>query len=204
MRPRDPIKEQTIRRKALEMMAVEGPGGFSMQKLARAAKVSPATLYIYFEDREDLLFQIWREQLEALSTAILKDFDPNASFEEGLWVQWNNRIRFYQEQPLVWRYLEQIMHSPILDEYHAKTGNPVGDSMGIFVSNAVRRGELTDFGLGEDIQSRYPREVLWALLFAPLYSLLQHQTREPGQKATSPSALEIEQTFQCVVRGLRP
>ena len=204
MRPRDPFKEQNIRSKALEMLVIEGLDSFSMQKLARAAGVSPATLYIYYKDREDLLYQLWLEQFQALGSTVLEDFDPTASFEDGLWIQWRNRIRFFREHPLEWRFLEQVMHSASHDKYQARSVNPIGDSMGIFVSNAVQRGELTDFGVGEEIQSKYPRAVLWALLFAPLYSLLTNPTGERNATAPSPSEQEIEQTFKCVVRGLRP
>jgi len=204
MRRRDPIKETNIRRKALAMLVIEGLGGFSMQKLARSAGVSPATLYIYFEDREDLLFQLFREQMQALSAAVLKDFDPDARFEEGLWIQWRNRIQFFRDHPLEWRFLEQVMHSAVNDEYQAKAGNAIADSMGTFVSNAIRRGELTDFGLGAAVESQYPKAMLWALIFAPLYSLLHSSANENGASADSPTQKEIELAFNCVIRGLRP
>jgi TetR/AcrR family transcriptional regulator, multidrug resistance operon repressor len=51
MRTRDEQKEITIREKALEMIVEQGFDGFSMQKLAKAAKVSPGTLYIYLFQR---------------------------------------------------------------------------------------------------------------------------------------------------------
>jgi len=46
MRSRDPKKEKAIRRKAMEMIVKDGFDGLSMQKLAKAAEVSPATIYI--------------------------------------------------------------------------------------------------------------------------------------------------------------
>jgi len=204
MRPRDSIKAENIRKKALEMLVIEGLDAFSMQKLARSAGVSPATLYIYYEDREDLLYQLWLEQFQALSGIVLEDFDPAASFEAGLWIQWRNRIRFFREHPLEWRFLEQVMHSAAHDKYQAKAENPIGDSMGTFVGNAIQRGELTDFGMGGAESSDYPREVLWALLFAPLYALLHACAGASGAVPASPSQKDIELAFKCVVRGLRP
>ena len=58
MRTRDENKEQSVRQKALELLVNQGFEGFSMQKLAKAAKVSPATLYIYYKDKEDLITSI--------------------------------------------------------------------------------------------------------------------------------------------------
>ena len=51
MRIRDEKKESLIKQKAIEMIVKYGFDGLSMQKLAKAAKVSPATIYIYFKDR---------------------------------------------------------------------------------------------------------------------------------------------------------
>ena len=58
MRTRDENKEQTVQQKALELLVNQGFEGFSMQKLAKAAKVSPATLYIYYKDKDDLITSI--------------------------------------------------------------------------------------------------------------------------------------------------
>jgi TetR/AcrR family transcriptional regulator, multidrug resistance operon repressor len=46
MRSRDENKEQAIRTEALENAVKDGFDGLSMQKLAKAAAVSPATVYI--------------------------------------------------------------------------------------------------------------------------------------------------------------
>ncbi|HXO77347.1 MAG TPA: helix-turn-helix domain-containing protein, partial [Puia sp.] len=62
MRVRDESKVEAIYQQALKMIVEEGFDGLSMQKLARAAGVSPATIYIYFKDRDDLLLQL--HQLE--------------------------------------------------------------------------------------------------------------------------------------------
>ena len=73
MRLRDEAKEQSIREKALEMIVKEGFDGLSMQKLAKAAGVSPATIYIYFKDREDLILQLYYEEsLRMTRRCILK------------------------------------------------------------------------------------------------------------------------------------
>jgi AcrR family transcriptional regulator len=59
MRTRDENKESAIRQKAIEMIVKKGFDGLSMQKLAKAADVSPATIYIYYKDRDDLIVQLW-------------------------------------------------------------------------------------------------------------------------------------------------
>ena len=80
MRPRDPSKEKAIRRKAMEIAVKEGFDGLSMHKVARAAKVSAATLYVYFEDRDDLLIQVYLEESEKAFAAMMENFDPALPF----------------------------------------------------------------------------------------------------------------------------
>ena len=95
MRLRDDIKEGAVREKALQMIVKEGFDGLSMQKLAKAAGVSPATLYIYYKDREDLIINLYMFEMKKMSDATLEGFSPEMHFEEGLKVQWMNRAKYF-------------------------------------------------------------------------------------------------------------
>src|SRR5687768_3122757 len=108
MRSRDPRKEKAVRAKALSLLVKEGFDGFSMQKLAKAAKVSPATLYIYYKDRDGLIFSLHDEMVKLMIDIGLEGFDPAMPFGEGMAVQWRNRRRFWLEHPLEAQFLEQV------------------------------------------------------------------------------------------------
>jgi AcrR family transcriptional regulator len=145
MRTRDELKEGSIRQKALEMAVKEGFDGLSMQKLAKAAGVSPATIYIYFKDRDDLILQLWLEEVQKMAVATLEGFDPSMGFEEGLKIQWLNRARFCMENPMSMHFLEQIKFSP----YHEteKNGHYVHKSHGRVCAQCdqqKRTGEASD------------------------------------------------------------
>src|SRR4051812_7411017 len=105
MRVKDEHKELTIRQKALEMIVREGFDGFSMQKLAKAADVSPATIYIYFKDKEDLIMQLCREEGGMMTRVTLENFSPDMSFSEGLRVQWMNRAKYCIKNPEKMQFL---------------------------------------------------------------------------------------------------
>ena len=68
----------------MAMVVKDGFKGFSMQKLAKAARVSPATIYIYWKDRDDLLLQLYADAWAKMSEKTLTSFDPGMSFQEGL------------------------------------------------------------------------------------------------------------------------
>src|SRR3954465_4833564 len=99
MRTRDKSKERALRDQAMKMVVKEGFDGLSMQKLAKLAEVSPATIYIYFKDRDDLILQLFIAENAKMAEATLKNFDPEMSFEEGLRVQWLNRMKYCLKHP---------------------------------------------------------------------------------------------------------
>ena len=58
MRTRDTDKEKLVIEKAIELIVSDGFEGFSMNKLARLCKISVATLYIYYQHKDDLIKKI--------------------------------------------------------------------------------------------------------------------------------------------------
>lgn len=196
MRVRDKNKERTIRRKAIEMVVRQGFDGFSMQKLARAAGVSPATLYIYFKDREDLLLQLCVEENNKMVEATLQDFDPDMSFSEGLKVQWINRAKYCMKYPMQMHFLEQIRHSPLHDKAGQLFDINFREMMKKFVHNAIKRNELV----------KVPVEVYWSIAFAPLYNLVKfHMSgKSIGGEKFVWTDKTMEQTLSLVLKALKP
>jgi AcrR family transcriptional regulator len=196
MRIRDENKERNIRDKALEMIVKQGLNGFSMQRLAKAANVSPATIYIYFKDKEDLVVQLCREAGEKMIDITLKNFEPSMSFSEGLRVQWINRVKYCMKYPNQMHFLEQLRHSPYSDKLTEMMGDKFKKTMGNFVSNAIERKELV----------KVPVEVYWSIAFAPLYNLVKfHMTgKSLGGKKFVLSDKIMKETFELVLKALKP
>lgn len=198
MRTRDESKEAAIRQKALEMIVDEGFDGLSMQKLAKAAGVSPATIYIYFKDRDDLIVQLWVAEMEKMASSTLKGFDPSMSFEEGLKIQWMNRARYSIENQMSAHFLEQIKYSPHHEICQKKMlNNPFQMVMREFVHNAIKRKELV----------KLPVEVYWSVAFAPLYQLLKYHMSGRGLRGVEKFELDektMSLTLKVVLKGLKP
>ncbi|MBA4852166.1 TetR/AcrR family transcriptional regulator [Emticicia sp. BO119] len=195
MRYRDEHKELLVKEKAIEMIVREGLDGFSMQKLAREARVSPATLYIYYKDKEDLIVQLGLEEATRLTTTLLKDFDPAMSFEEGMRVQWRNRADYWLENPVKAALLEQLKHSPLRTRVFDTLDKGFIDSLGRFVHNAIANKEILPM----------TREVFWSVAYAPLYNLIRFHT-EGISLAGEPFRFSEEimwETFAVVMKALK-
>jgi AcrR family transcriptional regulator len=196
MRTRDANKESLIQEKAIEMIVKEGLDGFSMQKLAKAANVSPATLYIYYKDRDDLITQIATTVSHRLMETSLKGMHPKMSFADGLELQWKNRMEFFFKHPLDVEFIEQIRYMPTYDSVRDYIRQNFGDVLGRFVHNAINRGELQPL----------PFEVYWSIAFAPLYQLIKFhaQGSSPASEKFSINDDIVNQTLQLVIKALKP
>jgi AcrR family transcriptional regulator len=113
MRIRDESKVDAIYQQALKMIVEEGFDGLSMQKLAKAAGVSPATIYIYFKDRDDLLLQLYELEKDRYFVYVLQGFDPEMDFATGLSVQWKNRARYIIDNPDKAHFMEHFSFTPL-------------------------------------------------------------------------------------------
>ena len=194
MRTRDEAKEVAIREKAIEMIVKEGFDGFSMQKLAKAANVSPATIYLYFKNREDLLNQLYITIDEVFSDSTLRGFDPEVTFEEGLWLQWKNRFDHHVNYPNHILFIEQFRSSPLVDHKDIKI-TKFKAAMEQFFNNAIKRGELTEL----------PLEIFWAIAYGPLYTLIKfHMAKKSlaGRKFSLTEA-KMRDAFNVVVKALK-
>lgn len=162
MRNRDENKETAIREKAMDLIVEEGFDGLSMQKLAKAAGVSPATIYIYYKNREALLNQLYLDVQQKFTEVALEGFHMSLSLEEGLWLQWKNRFRFIQEFPVHFSFHEQFRNSPLVNHNDVQISE-FKENMRLFVRTAIKRGEMPPM----------EPEVFWALAYGPFYSLIR-------------------------------
>ena len=195
MRVRDENKEATIREKAMEMIVAEGFDGFSMQKLARAAKVSPATIYIYFKNKEDLLNSLYNTVNQTFAQVALENFDPEASLGDGLWLQWKNRMKFIKEYPSYYKFYEQFRNSPLINHKDIQK-TEFRDNMRLFAMGAVKRGEM----------ARMEPETFWSIAYGAFYTLL-HFHLQGKSMMNDPYAvtdIKMKQLLQMVLKALRP
>ncbi len=194
MRTRDEYKEQAIRDKAMQMIVSEGFDGMSMQKLAKAANVSPATIYIYYKNREELLDHLYNHVQKTFSEVALKNFSPSLRLEEGLWLQWKNRLKFIIEYPVYFKFFEQFRNSPCIN-HKGIDKSDFQENMKQFVMNAVKRGEL----------AKMEPETFWAISYGPFYALVKFHLQEISMMGNSYKLTDakLKKVLKMVVKALK-
>lgn len=196
MRTRDTSKELLVKQKALELFVKDGFDGFSMNKLARLCNISVATLYIYYQNKDDLIKQLGVEEGKKMTDATMKGFSADMSFREGLKIQWENRSKYWIKNPLSGKFLESIRNSPHSEYVTSSIVKDFSVVMKQFTETAVSNKELKPLTL----------EVYWSIAFGPLLTLLRFhfEERSVGNKPFRFSDKVMYETLELVLKALEP
>ena len=175
MRPKNLTKEASIRSIALQIIADEGLENLSMQKLAKAAGISPRTIYIKYENKEDLLVKLFiGEVLGAYEKASLQNFDPNMPFAEGVRQLWTNGFNYLTNNRHAFAFIQHGKASPLLNRAYQQKNIKEGDFFAPI-------HQFLQLNADAGIIKNFPQEVHRALLFSPLLDLVaeyfDYQTR---------------------------
>ena len=112
MRTRDDIKQDALFKATVKLVNDIGFASSSVSKIAKQANVSPATLYVYYKNKEDLLVSTYIDIKRNLSHAILKNFDnslPIRDILRGVWFNMFDYISLHQDY---FQFTEQFSNSP--------------------------------------------------------------------------------------------
>lgn len=196
MRPKNLIKEEAIRTIALQIISEEGLENLSMQKLAKAAGISPRTIYIKYENKEDLLVKLFIEEvLGTYETALLENFNPEMEFSAGMKKLWLNSFRYLINNKHAFSLMKYGKSSPLLNRAYQQKNIKQGDHF-----SAVH--EFLKLQINEGVIKYFPHDVQRALLFSPLNDLVSeyfdYQLR-PEQIITEELVLECCET---VIKGI--
>ncbi|PWB26428.1 TetR/AcrR family transcriptional regulator [Flavobacterium sp. HTF] len=198
MRIRDIDKEKLVIEKAIDQIVRDGFQGFSMNKLAKACNISVATLYIYYKDKDDLIQKIGASVALEFFSSTIKNFSPDMSFEEGLWIQWVNRAEFTMKYPKNVAFFEIIKHSP--------HGEIILNSTTKFSDFRMIMKQFIEKSLYNNELSSMSFEVFWAVAYGPLYTLLNFHTegKSMGGKPFSLTDTMMKEAFDATIKALKP
>lgn len=166
MRPRNLEKEEAIRSIALKIIAEEGLENLSMQMLAKAANISPRTIYIKYENKEDLLLKLFIEEvLVNYEKAVLESFSPDMDFAEGVKKIWLNTFAYLKNNKPAFALIRYGKSSPLLNNAFRNKNIKEGvffAPIHQFLRRHIEVGVIMDFH----------RDVYKALLFSPILDLV--------------------------------
>jgi AcrR family transcriptional regulator len=97
--------------KAKEIIVNEGQEKLSIRKIANEIEYSPATIYLYFKDKDEILYQMMQKGFEMMSTYMEEIFRETSPVKR-IFMTGNAYITFGTEHP-DWYELMFTSHNPM-------------------------------------------------------------------------------------------
>jgi AcrR family transcriptional regulator len=163
MRYKDDKKNRAICDAAIELITAHGFADTSMSKIAKTANVSPATIYVYFENKENLLNKTYLFVKQEMSTEILKGVNQNLSVERAFQLIWNNYHQYAMTNPVRFAFTEQFANSPMVDRIYKDESSSYFKPLLDLFSRGKEEKVFKDISL----------EIFTAFTFAPLTGLIK-------------------------------
>ena len=112
MRTKDDQKKEALFKATVKLVNEIGFASSSVSKIAKEANVSPSTIYVFFENKEDLLVSTYVEIKQSLADALLSDFDDKQPIRDIIKRAWFNVFDYISNNLEYYDYIEQFANSP--------------------------------------------------------------------------------------------
>lgn len=106
----------------LSLVNNQGFHNTPMGKIAKLAGVSPGTIYIYFENKQDLINKLYLEIKTSFCACAFKNYDPQLPVKKGFEIIWHNiaDYKFNKAEEAI--FLSQCDNTPMIDEGSVQAG----------------------------------------------------------------------------------
>jgi AcrR family transcriptional regulator len=115
-------KRNALIKATIELVNNNGFHATPMSKIAKMAKVSPATIYIYFENKQDLVNQTYIDVKAEYTKYAFATYNENLSVEAGFELIWKRIADFKLKECEYAMFLAQCDNTPMIDELSRQEG----------------------------------------------------------------------------------
>lgn len=171
MRKKDDEKERSIKEAVIKLILQEGFHGASISKIAKMAGVSPATVYIYYENKENMLQDIYNEYSEEIYEYLIASLNRDMGGRQLIEILIRSYYTYISENKEVFSFVEQFSNCPSLAS---------GCSGRIGICNIYNI--ITELKKNQIIKS-YHDDNLLAIIFQPVKKIAIDNHRSDAERA---------------------
>lgn len=161
-------KCNTILDATLNLLASRGFHGFSIRDVAKEAGVATGTVYLYFEDRDDLIQKLHSQIIDIVARQVFTTSAAETSLYQQYRCMCENFWALFMQQPAITLSKGQFDHLPpdVLRSRHEEA-KLVLEPLFTFFARGREQGVLKDF----------PDEILFSLGFEPYFEMSRKSTQ---------------------------
>lgn len=173
-----PDKRAAILDAALELFVERGFHGTAVPAVAEHAHVGAGTIYRYFDSKESLVNELYREWKQKLAAHLLSDFVPTGSARDQFGRLWRRMADFVQRYPTAYAFIELHHHASYLD------AESIAIEQQLF---ALALGFIRGMQDREEFR-KMPPEVLWSLVEGAFIGIVR--SAKEGRLTLGPAEIE--------------
>jgi len=163
MRTRDQAKYDSIVEASIRLTNTLGFDGISIAKIARDAGVSPATIYIYFENKDDLFTKLYIDIRSKMSKGALQGIRDGMTTEETFKSIWHNAFTFNLKHPEYLAYREQFEQTVMMKNIKVEDFE-LYQTINDLLKTGIKEKKIKDF----------PLPLLTSFAYVPIITLLNY------------------------------
>jgi len=164
-------KREAILLATLRLVNNNGFHAAPMSKIAAEAGVSAGTIYLYFENKEDLVNLLYRELKLKFAAKALTGFNPEVPVKKGFETIWRNVLAYKLSEPEEAAFLEQCDNTPMVTEASREFG----------LKSVQPLFDLWERGQQEGIIKPFCRPMLFAFSLFPIIYVAQSYIKSGKQ-----------------------
>ncbi len=144
MRYKDKNKLNRIYKATLDLVTEEGLAETSVSKIANSAETSPSTIYVYFENKEDLLIKLYEKLKQELMSEIYSGISDESSYPQQYEDALREFINYIAQNPTIFLFIEQFNNSPVSKKIPKDDLNDILKDHYAFFEEGKKKGYLRD------------------------------------------------------------
>lgn len=190
MRHRDQNKIRALREATIDIVNRDGFATSSIHKIAKQAGVSPATLYVYHANKDELLVATFMELKLEMSAYLMAEFDAALPIRQNLFSFWQRLFHYVQDHADQYHFMDQFTYSPFIKQADGQVLEQPYLPLYKAIDDAIAQGEI----------AKAPREMLLAFILSPPVFMASSRLSK-GFKAT---AKQLESAFLMAWKAITP
>lgn len=115
-------KRNALVKATIDLVNNNGFHATPMSKIAKMANVSPATIYLYFDNKQDLVNKVYLEVKTAYTHFAFATYHETMTVKEGFEVIWKGIADFKLKEVQKALFLSQCDNTPVIDEPSRQEG----------------------------------------------------------------------------------
>lgn len=161
MRRKDDLKQNSIKKAVIKVVLEEGMHGASISKIAKAAGVSPATVYVYYENKDVMLKDIYLEYAQEMFDYVSRQVTNELPADTFIDVIVRESYYYMVSHEEIHHFVEQFGSCPSLTQGC------------VTISGPDQLNERITFYKEQGILMNYDSTNIWAMLFYPVKGIVK-------------------------------